>query len=144
MPRVVFFVLSPQTRGDRYLLACHLTERFQGEGRRLYIHAEDEGAASHIHRLLWTFRQGSFIPHDLMGAEETGLTPVIIGHRQPPSGTLDILLNLTREVPSFFQHCTEVLEPIDQDPAVREAGRARFRHYREQGLEIVTHNDFTF
>ncbi|CAK0771589.1 DNA polymerase III subunit chi [Gammaproteobacteria bacterium] len=79
-----------------------------------------------------------------MGAEESAVTPVIIGHRQPPAGTRDMLLNLAWEVPGFFQHFAEILEPIDQDPAVREAGRARFRHYRTQGLEVLTHNDFTF
>ncbi|CAK0771578.1 hypothetical protein CCP4SC76_5470002 [Gammaproteobacteria bacterium] len=52
MTQVAFYVLSPQVRGDRFLLACHLTERFQGEKRRLYIHTEDEGMALHMNRLL--------------------------------------------------------------------------------------------
>ncbi|MEI6414594.1 MAG: DNA polymerase III subunit chi [Pseudomonadota bacterium] len=144
MTHVAFFVLSPQIRGDRFLLACHLAERFQGEKQHLYIHTEGEDATCHMNRLLWTFRQGSFIPHGLAGTEEDTTVPVsvLIGHHQPPLGSLDRLMNLTHEVPDFFHRFTEVVEPLDQDPAVREAGRARFRFYRERGLKIITHNDF--
>ena len=56
---------------------------------------------------------------------------------EPPDA--DLLINLAAEVPAFYARYPRIAEIIDGSPASREAGRARHRFYREQGLEPETH-----
>jgi DNA polymerase-3 subunit chi len=49
------------------------------------------------------------------------------------------LINLASEVPGFFKRYPRIVEIIDGSAACREAGRARHRFYRDQGLEPETH-----
>ncbi len=51
-----------------------------------------------------------------------------------------MLINLADEVPDFFSRFERVAELIDRDPAVRTAGRNRFRLYRDRGYTLNTHN----
>ena len=70
-------------------------------------------------------------------------SPITIGFAgsstpgEPPSA--DLLINLAVEVPVFFSHYARIAEIVDRSPASREAGRARHRFYRAQGLEPETH-----
>ena len=75
--------------------------------------------------------------------------PVLIGIGSPETeddatGRLgenwDVMINLAPDVPGFFSRYARVAEVIDSDPARREAGRERFRFYRDRGYELKTHN----
>lgn len=133
MPRIDFYTLEPASPGDRYLLTCRLVERARDEGLRVLIHCPDAERARALDRLLWTYRQDSFIPHGLVGQTDPVLTPVLIGRDGSPEGQDQVLINLAAEVPAFFTRFQRVCEPVDQDPTVRAAARERFRHYRDQG-----------
>ena len=139
MTRVDFYILSPQMPGDRYLLACRLTDKAYGQGHRIYLHTGSDGEIRHLDRLLWTFRDQSFIPHGLIGEADSGLTPVLLGAGQVPVGEEDVLINLAADVPDFFSRFARVVEIIDTDPDVRRFGRIRFRCYRDRGYSITTH-----
>lgn len=140
MTRVDFYVLDEQARGDKFLLACKLAEKAVGQGRRIYIHTAGAEPSRRLDDLLWTFNEESFIPHGLAedeaGADED--TPVHIGHGQVPDNHEDVLINLADEVPLFFSRFQRVAEVIDRQG--REAGRERFRFYRDRGYELNTHN----
>jgi DNA polymerase-3 subunit chi len=51
----------------------------------------------------------------------------------------ELLINLTEAAPEFATNFSRVVEIVDGQEASREAGRRRFRQYREMGLEPVTH-----
>ena len=86
MARIDFYTLDPDSPGDRYLLTCRLVERVREEGLRVLIHCPDQERARHLDRLLWTYRQDSFIPHGLVGQTDPVLTPVLIdGGGNPPT-----------------------------------------------------------
>ena len=91
-------------------------------------------------RLLWTFRQGSFVPHGTLGNCDTTVTPVIIGHRDESGDEHDVLINLGLEVPGFFSRFERVAEIIDKEPQVVTAGRERFRFYRDRGYPLSKHD----
>jgi DNA polymerase-3 subunit chi len=133
MPRIDFYTLEPDSPGDRALLCCRLAERARAEGLRVYIHCPDQESARRLDRLLWTYRQDSFIPHGLVGHTDAALTPVLIGTAGTPTDENQVLINLTATVPDFFERFQRVCEPVDRDPAGRAAARERFRCYRDQG-----------
>ena len=47
---------------------------------------------------------------------------------------------LAPEVPACVAEARRVAEFIDGDPARRQAGRARFRTYKDRGWSPTTHN----
>lgn len=63
MTRVDFYVLSDG--GDQYraVFACRLAEKALGHGMGIYIHTDGAAETGRIDQLLWTFRDGSFLPH---------------------------------------------------------------------------------
>ncbi len=91
-------------------------------------------------RLLWTFRQGSFIPHATLERANPSMTPVIISGNDEAGEENDVLINLALEVPNFFSRFERVAELIDKEPELKSAGRARFRFYRDRGYPLNTHD----
>jgi DNA polymerase III subunit chi len=139
MTRVDFYTLEADSPGDRWLLSCRLVERARQDGLRVLIHCPDAEQARSLDRLLWTYRQDSFIPHGLVGATDPVLSPVLIGGDGTPEREDQVLINLGTGVPAFFSRFQRVCEPVDQDPAVRAAARERFRCYRDQGHPPLHH-----
>ncbi len=142
--RVSFYVLAGTDPGSRLGYACRLAEKVYKLEQRIHAHAMDGAMAKHLDDLLWTFRQGSFVPHELLAVERPApLAPVTIGapdapgQIEPPAA--DLLINLAMDVPAFYHRYPRIAEIIDGSPAGREAGRARHRYYRQQGLEPETH-----
>jgi DNA polymerase-3 subunit chi len=139
MTRIDFYSLKQGSGGDRFLLTCQLAERIYGEGQRIFIHVPSTEEARHLDRLLWTYRQQSFLPHGLMTEADRTLTPILIGHEGNPGEEDQVIINLGPEVPSFFGRFERLAEPIDHDPAVRAAGRKRYRYYRDRGYPLHHH-----
>lgn len=140
MTQVDFYVLDEHATGNRFTLACRLSEKIYHQGRRIFIHTASDEETRHMDRLLWTFRQGSFVPHGSAGGCDPAVTPVIIGHRDDAGEEHDVLINLTVEVPTFFSRFERVAELIDKEPQLVSAGRERFRFYRDRGYPLNKHD----
>ena len=143
MPRIDFYTLEPHSPGDRFVLTCRLVERIREDDLRILIHCPDSEGARHLDRLLWTFREDSFLPHGIVGqgnpALDTALTPVLISRGGGPEQEDQVLINLAADVPDFFGRFARVCEAIDREPANLAAGRARFKHYRDLGYPPEHH-----
>ncbi|MFD2113030.1 DNA polymerase III subunit chi [Thiorhodococcus fuscus] len=139
MPQIDFYSLKPTSRGDRFQVACRLAERIRAQNLRLLIHCPDRDEARHLDRLLWTYREDSFLPHGLAGKVDQELTPILIAEDGRPETETQVLLNLGREVPGFFTRFDRVCDLVDLDPTLRAAGRERFRYYRDQGHPLRHH-----
>ena len=142
--RVSFYVLDGTAPNARLGYACRLLEKAYKLQNRIHAHTSDPSLAQGLDALLWTFRQGSFVPHELLSPDSEPTSPITIGSSAVyPAGTLppeaDLLLNLADEVPPFFSRYPRIAEIIDGSAAGREAGRARHRFYRQHGMEPETH-----
>jgi DNA polymerase-3 subunit chi len=136
--QVDFYVLE-DGGGDRLRFTCRLVDKAYGQGRRVYIHAGSDAELQQLDRLLWTFRDQSFIPHGPVDRADTAFTPVLLGRGEPPQGEDDVLINLAAEVPGFFSRFQRVAEIVDTDEQVRQAARDRYRYYQERGYPLDTH-----
>lgn len=144
MTRVDFYILPDADPAQRPLLACRLAEKACGQGLKVYVHTATEGEALHLDELLWTFRDGSFLPHAIAkgtdpDATESESVPVLVGHDHEPSTHTDVLINLGAEVPRFFGRFERVAELVDQRPEQLALSRERYRFYRERGYELNSH-----
>jgi DNA polymerase-3 subunit chi len=139
MARVDFYLLASCQAQICEQFACKLTEKVYRLGQQVYIHVEDQRQAQIMDDLLWTFRQGSFIPHGLVGTGDSIASPVLIGHEDKPEIEMNLLINLSPEIPQFFSHFQRIAEIIDQDEIKRHLGRERYRYYRDKGCLLKTH-----
>ncbi|MGZ8193059.1 MAG: DNA polymerase III subunit chi [Methylobacter sp.] len=140
MPDVTFYVLQSQTRNDRYLFACKLIEKAYRSGHFCYVLTDSDEQSQIMDDLLWTFRAGSFIPHQ----RYTGETPavekvVLIGSLNAPQNWQKTLINLSSQYPQNFEMAERILEILDDSEETKEAGRNRYRRYQQAGVALVTH-----
>jgi DNA polymerase III subunit chi len=143
--RVDFYILAEDAdERAAELVACRLASKAFGLGNAVYLHVASPVHASRLDELLWTFQQGSFIPHARVEAWQPpagGLPPpVLLGHgEEPPSDHWDLLINTTDAVPLFFSRYRRVAELVPGVEAARQRGRERYQFYRERGYELHTH-----
>jgi DNA polymerase III subunit chi len=139
MPKIDFYILAEGDAKTRTQFACRLIEKAYKNRHRIYIHTENKADAHALDELLWTYRDDSFLPHNLYGDGPEPAPPIQIGFGVTPEKQRDILINLGNQVPVFFAQFSRVLELVSNEPAQQELGRERFRFYRSQGLNIDTH-----
>jgi len=89
----VYFV---ETRtAEQPVAVCRWVERFYDQGKRVQVAAGSAPAAQNLDQLLWTFAQGSFIPHRIGPAGSTaneGAEPVIITLEESPIAGMTVLI----------------------------------------------------
>ena len=140
MPQVDFYVLPSADPAGRQLFTCRLAEKAWKAGHRVFIRVNDAAEAATLDDRLWTFRQGSFVPHTLAENHENDpLATVLIGTGAAPEDHRDLLINLTPAVPEDWRTFQRIAEIVDQDEAVRRAGREKYRFYRNQAIKPETH-----
>lgn len=137
--RVSFYLLESDDPRQRLLFACRLAEKAWHLGNRIHLQAADAEMAATLDELLWTFRQGSFVPHAVLPVPDEDRPPVTIAAAGAGDMAADLLINLAGQAPADPGGWPRIAEIIDATPAGREAGRVRFRSYRQQGLEPETH-----
>lgn len=140
MTRVDFYVLSDSTNYSIAVLACKLTEKAFKQGHRVFIQTDDYQHSDTIDKLLWSFREGSFIPHGKCPLDDHKLTPVVVGHECDSDQDPDILINLSKNVPPSFARFQRLMELVGNQTAEKNSARERFRFYRERGYPLQTHN----
>lgn len=142
MTRVDFYLLKSSEPQSRRLFACKLVEKAWRLGLKVFVQTGSESESRAMDDLLWTFRQGSFVPHALAEgpADDLTETAVAIGHLVAPDGFTDLLVNLGTQAPDPVSRFARLAEVLDQDEAVRQQGRQRYRAYRDAGLELETHH----
>jgi DNA polymerase-3 subunit chi len=140
--QVDFYILESDSNDARLRLACRIVDKATERDHHVFIHSTSDDEARQLDELLWTFSQGSFIPHRVVRGEQSAppLEPVLIGVNQPPApGRWDVLINLAADVPEFFSRYERVAEVVDADSVRREQSRERYRFYRDRGYKLNTH-----
>ena len=139
-PAVTFYVLPTDSRAELLRMACRITDKAWKAGSSVLILHQDPAELRQLDELLWT--QGgdlAFLPHEV--ETDTALTgvPVVLKTATAPTRPVDVVINLRDEPPGALALTSRVVEIIDADPARRDAGRARFKTYRDLGISPETH-----
>lgn len=137
MTQVDFYVLPEGARRDDF--ACRLIEKVYRTGCRVYVHTASAQRAQAIDDFLWSFRGGSFVPHEVLDTARQPDSPVLIGYQNPPEAGHEVLVNLSDTLPEFFGQFARIAELVDADPDVKLKARERYRYYREHGCPLESH-----
>jgi DNA polymerase III subunit chi len=120
--------------------ACKLAKTVADGGKRLVVFAPDEGVASELDRLLWTFSALSFVPHVRATHALAAQTPIVIAGTESALPHHDALLNLSDEPPPFFTRFVQLREIVSLDAEDRSRARTRLKFYKDRGFDILTHD----
>ncbi len=155
--QVDFYVLGGVEAAGKDYYACRIANKGYGRGLKVYLRTGDPEHSRRLDKMLWTFSQGSFVPHAVCGGEthnqdpdsdhdadhdaghDINRYPVLIGHGDAPPHCAGLLISLGWEVPADYARFERVAELISAEAADKASGRERFRFYREQGIEPQTH-----
>jgi DNA polymerase III subunit chi len=138
MSEIRFYTLADSGGPLRLKQVCALTEKAFRDGERVLVWLEDAAALTQFDNLLWTFGDRSFVPHEQLAADPAACeAPVQLyaGADLPAAapGHFTTLVMLREQPSKAVLEFRTVIEVVDADPAIRTAGRARFRFYREHG-----------
>jgi DNA polymerase-3 subunit chi len=140
--RIDFYILDRPSSEARLLYACRLAEKAVLEAHEVLINTQSGTESARLDELLWTYSQGSFLPHRLQndsGRADEGEHVLIGSGEEPVDGRSDFLINLSLEVPDFFSRFRRVAEIVGGEEEMKTAGRDRFRYYRDRGYDLRTH-----
>jgi DNA polymerase-3 subunit chi len=139
--RVDFYIIDETSGNGRLSLACRLAEKAYLASQSVLIWHSEPTELKALDDLLWTFRDGSFIPHEILGAEAaTAEAPVLLSAAAVPAGAVDVIINLAPAIPDLVAQSKRVIEIVDGDEGRRKAGRARWEAYRKRGVQPASHN----
>jgi len=139
MTEVDFYVLKDKAPLAGMQFTCRLTEKIFKDGHQVYINTASEQQLRQLDDLLWSFRQGSFLPHAVYKRNDPETTPILLGHATEPDGPSDVLVNLAVDIPAFFSRFSRVTELVSGDDAQRAAARTHFRFYKDRGYTVRSH-----
>lgn len=139
MARVDFYILDDQDESRRLHYLCRLVDKAWRLGHRIWIHTPSAAHAESLDALLWTFSQGSFVPHERAIGDWDPNCPVVIGDRPAETDERHLLVNEGQELPAWTEHFGRIAEIVNQEPATRAAGRARYTRHRDAGHDLHHH-----
>ena len=143
MAEVSFYILPSESLQGRYLFACKLIEKAYRSGHFCYVLTDSTEQSRIIDDLLWTFRAGSFIPHEIYTGKQPDFEKVIlIGSLDVPENWQKTVINLSSHCPEEFDKFDRILELLDNSETTKIAGRDRYRQYQQSGLKITMHKDW--
>ena len=143
MVEISFYILPSESTQERHEFACRLIEKAYRNGCFCYVLTDNAEQSKKLDDLLWTFRAGSFIPHEIY----TGRLPdfvkvILIGSLDAPENWQKTLFNLSSHYPDAGPQTERILEILDNSETTKAAGRDRYRQYQQSGMTITTHKDW--
>lgn len=138
--QVDFYILESDSRTQAQHFLCRLVEKIYRKKRHIYVKAQDKKQSEEIDQVLWTYREDSFIPHNLVGEGPEPAPPVQISHELAPAKK-DVLINLSPTIPepTALEAYSRVLEVVSNTPEEKQSARERFSEYRRLGHRVKHH-----
>ena len=128
------------TNNIKQKLICDLTEKFYSAGKKVVILVKDSKEGDELDRLLWIWKQSSFIPHLYTGLLSYKLPePVVVTSQIEDNPGFEILLLAH---PISLDNIIKFKQVIDfaekYDSTLLNLSRDRFKLYRDNNLKVET------
>ena len=121
-------------------VAAKLAAKAWSQHGNVRVLTPDAAATDALDRLLWTQPATGFVPHCRLHSPLAGDTPIIVDHVVEHDGPASVLINLAGSPPPFFARFERLAEIVPADESQAQAGRERYRFYRERGYPLRVHD----
>ncbi|MDD7805218.1 MAG: DNA polymerase III subunit chi [Endozoicomonas sp. (ex Botrylloides leachii)] len=139
MPKIIFYILKSGGSSVEYI-ACRLVAKAWREGHAVQIYTPSIEISQQLDTLLWSWQEDSFIPHAIITDQTSAQLPPVIISSEPPDKRLDsILINMTPATIANVMHCRHICEIVTEEAEGRALSRAKFRNYRQKGIQPTTY-----
>lgn len=125
---------------DKLATACRITHKARQQNLRVTVFCPDAALAREFDRMLWAHPATGFLPHCPSAHPLAASTPVLIDATGDCTLNCDVLINLHHEWPACFSRYQRLAEIVTNDPDDATQARARFKHYRDRGYALRTHD----
>lgn len=139
LPRVDFYLLPGQNHQAIYLFCCRLAEKAWKLGNTVYVRSRDETEAHLLDDLMWTFSDGSFLPHAMDNSTDME-SAIIIGNHSEPGSATDLLINLANDIPTQNHLYQRIAEIVNEDAEIKQRGRQHYTLYGSNKHPLQHHN----
>ncbi|MGH1360348.1 MAG: DNA polymerase III subunit chi [Burkholderiaceae bacterium] len=136
MTKVDFHFNAP----DKFGYACRLVRKIYRAGHEAVVWSDDEKALAEFDQRLWSFSGPDFIPHVMHSDPNAAATPVVLATGSLESHHHGVIVNLGVEPPPIFGRFERLIEVVTRDETDRQAGRERWRFYRDRGYDMTRHD----
>ncbi|MCH9699183.1 MAG: DNA polymerase III subunit chi [Gammaproteobacteria bacterium] len=144
MTEASFYILQSSQSNARYVLACRIAEKAYKLDQQVFILTGSDELTVMIDNLLWSFRQGSFIPHLTQSAliqnNQTQLPNTVVIGTDCTRTDAGVLINLSEQLPEKIDTFQRIAEIVDQNAQVIQAGRERYKAYQSKNISLTTHH----
>src|SRR4029079_4339900 len=123
---------------DRLAVAARLVAKAVAAHGSVRVVTPGAATPTALDRRLWMTPATGFVPHCRMDSKVAAETPAWIDHRLDHAGPAAVLVNLCAAPAPFFARFERLVEIVGVDDA--QAGRDRYRFYRERGYELRAHD----
>jgi DNA polymerase-3 subunit chi len=136
MTRIDFHFNAP----PGLIYPCRLARKIVRAGQRAVFHHPDVAWLQRFNDELWSFSPQEFIAHVMADDPVAAQTPIVLAAAARDDLDCSLLVNMGLEPPPFFSRFERLIELVSAEDSQRDAGRQRFRFYRERGYPIETHD----
>lgn len=134
--KITFYDIAPELG---FVLAAKLAQAAWDKGKRMLVRCADLREAQALDEHLWTFKEDSFIPHEICD-DRAKLADrdarIVMTTRDHKTIDADILLQLAPCDLGFAAEFDNVIDLVDhRDEARLDASRARYRAWQAAGTK---------
>ena len=134
---VLFHHFESIERKDFLIYVCKLIEKgYKQNINPIFIKTDTQTQAEELDKLLWTFRQESYIPHTLVDQDSNNTQPVQIGWIDNEIEDAEAIINLSNGMPDISKHLKKIHEIIVNIDERKEKARERWKKYKSIGFNI--------
>lgn len=135
--QIDFYLLPFENFNACFPFVCRLADKIYHQGHKIKIRLESSVEAEGLDRLLWTFRDTSFLPHKLIEANSIITEETAIPDQRGNSEMIIINCCLT-ESPITLNNCRSLLI-VPNQPHLLDKARIYYRFYQKNEYLIQTH-----
>jgi DNA polymerase-3 subunit chi len=135
--QVDFYLLGQSSPGANKL-ACRLALMALERNQKIFIITPSEPSSEQLDELMWEYPKGRFLPHARVEDRDAAKALVNIGGLSDLNPS-DVVINLCPEAIPQPKRFSRVLEIVPYADDEKKASRAKFRIYRNLGLDPQTH-----
>ncbi len=125
---------------DRLKTACQIATKRHRAGQKLVVYCRDANRLKAFDQMLWALDDISFVPHVWADDPLAADTAIVMTTSEGATPHHQWLLNLDDAWPPIYTRFERLIEVVSNDPADREAARARWRFYQECGHTIARYD----
>jgi DNA polymerase-3 subunit chi len=138
--RVDFYLLQGTNYQSIQQFCCRLAEKAWKLGNTVFVRTENEQQTQLLDNLMWTYSDGSFLPHAQESDTRNSETPIVIGSKTEPGHSFDLMINLASDIPHQSNHYSRIAEIVNEDETIKTQGRLRYAQYDKNNHPLNHHN----